>query len=126
MSKKSIWTPVLGEELECRREAENSSDPYAVAVLETAAKNFSCLFSLSLAIQVQATTLTSSLTLCAFVTLDVAKHQHYNLWNQLLTLWTLSFLLHWGPGGKRAYMFTNWINYKLKSICRAKEFWASY
>ena len=34
---KSVWTPVLGEELECRKETNNSSDPYAIAVLKTAA-----------------------------------------------------------------------------------------
>lgn len=30
---KSVWTPTLGEELECRREGDNNFDGYAVAVL---------------------------------------------------------------------------------------------
>ena len=30
---KSVWTPTLGEELECRREGDNDFDQYAVAVL---------------------------------------------------------------------------------------------
>ena len=34
---KSSWTPILGEELECRREAGNSSDPYAIAVIRMSA-----------------------------------------------------------------------------------------
>ena len=29
---KCVWTPVLGEELECLREDSNDHDPYAVAV----------------------------------------------------------------------------------------------
>lgn len=34
---KDIWSPVLGEELECTRESDNSSDPYAVAVKKASA-----------------------------------------------------------------------------------------
>ena len=34
---KSSWTPTLGEELDCRREADNSSDPYVVAVIRMSA-----------------------------------------------------------------------------------------
>ena len=28
-----VWTPILGDELECRREGDNDFDRYAVAVL---------------------------------------------------------------------------------------------
>ena len=30
---KNVWTPTLGDELECRREGDNDFDRYAVAVL---------------------------------------------------------------------------------------------
>ena len=32
---KDVWTPVVTEELSCRREEGNISDPYAVAIIKS-------------------------------------------------------------------------------------------
>ena len=29
-----VWTPTIGEELQCAREESNDKDPYAVAVMK--------------------------------------------------------------------------------------------